>query len=132
VPAGALTPQDLERIHEQFHEAHARAYGYAAREDPVELVNVRLTAIGVSPKPRLKALPQGTGDFREAVKGERPIWFGETSGFVSCPVIDRYRLRWGDRLSGPAVIEELDSTTVVHPNYEALVDQYGNLLLRRR
>jgi N-methylhydantoinase A len=131
-PAGDLTPQDLERIQEQFHEAHARTYGYAAREDPVELVNVRLTAIGVSPKPRLKALPQGSDDFREAVKGDRPVWFGEASGFVSCPVVDRYRLQWGNRISGPAVIEELDSTTVVHPGYLAVVDQYGNLLLQRR
>jgi N-methylhydantoinase A len=131
-PAGDLTPEDLERIQEQFHEAHARAYGYAAREDLVELVNVRLTAIGVSPKPRLKALPQGSGDFRGAVKGHRPVWFGETSGFVPCPVVDRYRLRWGDRIAGPAVIEELDSTTVVHPDYLIVVDQYGNLLLQRR
>jgi N-methylhydantoinase A len=132
VPTGALTLQDLERVHEQFHEAHARAYGYAAREDPVELVNVRLTAIGVSPKPRLKALPPGKGDCNEAVKGERPVWFSETSGFTACPIVDRYRLRWGDVVPGPAVIEEVDSTTVVHLGYEALVDEYGNLLLRRR
>jgi N-methylhydantoinase A len=79
----------------------------------------------------LKALPPGTGDFREAVKGHRPVWFSETSGFVPCPIVDRYGLRWGDQVPGPAVIEELDSTTVVHPNYEALVDQHGNLLLRR-
>jgi len=132
VPAGPLTPQGLEQILEQFHEAHARVYGYAAREDPVELVNVRLTAIGVSPKPQLKALPRGTGDVGTAVKGRRPVWFSETSGFASCPVMDRYRLRWGDQIAGPVVIEELDSTTVVHPRYEALVDQYGNLLLRQR
>jgi N-methylhydantoinase A len=132
VPAGALTPQDLERLQEQFHEAHARAYGYAAREDPVELVNVRLTAIGVSPKPQVKALPKGTGDIRDAVKGQRPVWFSEASGFIACPIVDHYRLRWGDAVPGPTVIEELDATTVVHPAYEAQVDQYGNLLLRRR
>jgi N-methylhydantoinase A len=132
VPAGTLTAEDLECIQEQFHAAHTRAYGYAAREDPVELVNVRLTAIGISPKPRLKALPKGTGDFQAAVKGHRPVWFSETAGFTSCPIVDRYRLRWGDVVPGPAVIEELDSTTVVHPDDEAQVDQYGNLLLRRR
>jgi N-methylhydantoinase A len=132
VPAGALTRQDMERIQEQFHEAHARAYGYAAREDPVELVNVRLTAIGVSPKPRLRALPKGSGDFHAAVKGHRPVWFSETSGFASCPIVDRYHLHWGDQVPGPAVIEEFDATTVVHPDYAALVDQHGNLLLRRR
>jgi N-methylhydantoinase A len=132
VPAGALTAQDLERIREQFHEAHARAYGYAAREDPVELVNVRLTAIGVSPKPQLKALPKGTGDFQAAAKGRRPVWFSETFGFTSCPIIDRYRLCGGDVVPGPVVIEEIDSTTVVHPGFEVQVDGFGNLLLRRR
>jgi N-methylhydantoinase A len=132
VPAGTLTAADLECIREQFHAAHTRAYGYAAREDPVELVNVRLTAIGVSPKPRLKALPEGTGDYQAAMKGHRPVWFGETAGFTSCPIVDRYHLRWGDVVPGPAVIEELDSTTVVHPDHEVEVDQHGNLLLRRR
>jgi hypothetical protein len=44
VPSSALTAPDVERLQEQFHEAHARTYGYAAREDPVELVNMRLTA----------------------------------------------------------------------------------------
>ena len=76
VAEGALTAPDVERILEQFHEAHARVW-YAAREDAVELVNVRLTAIGVSPKPQLKALPQGTGTIQAAVKGHRPVWFGE-------------------------------------------------------
>jgi N-methylhydantoinase A len=132
VPAGALTAPDVERIQEQFHEAHTSAYGYAAREDAVELVNVRLTAIGVSPKPQLKVLPHGTGDLQKAMKGYRPVWFGETSEFTSCPIVDRYHLCWGDVVPGPAVIEELDSTTVVHPGYAAHVDQYGNLLLRRR
>jgi N-methylhydantoinase A len=132
VPAGALTPQDMARTLEQFHAAHTRAYGYAAREDPVELVNVRLTAVGVSAKPQLKALAHGTGDVRQAVKGSRPVWFAEISGFASCPVIDRHGLRDGDRIAGPAVIEELDSTTVVHPGYEVRVDQFGNLLLGQR
>jgi N-methylhydantoinase A len=132
VPAGALTPQDVARTLEQFHAAHTRAYGYAAREDPVELVNVRLTAVGVSAKPQLKALARGTGDVRQAVKGHRPVWFAEISGFASCPVIDRHGLRDGDRIAGPAVIEELDSTTVVHPGYEVRVDQFGNLLLGQR
>ena len=116
VPAGALTAPDGERLLEQFHEAHARAYGYAAREDAVELVNVRLTAIGVSPKPQLKALPHGTGNFQAAVKGQRQVWFGEIEEFALLPVVDRYRLCWGDEVPGPAVVEELDSTTV-HPSW---------------
>jgi N-methylhydantoinase A len=131
VPPGSLTPQDLEALQEAFHAAHARAYGYAAREDPVELVNVRVTALGVSPKPQLKALPRGTGDSAGAVKASRPVWFSEEAGFRPCPILDRYRLRWGDVVTGPAVIEEPDSTTVVHPGYRAVVDEQGNLLLQR-
>ncbi len=131
VPSGPLTSQGLEQLHEQFHAAHARAYGYDAREDAVELVNVRLTALGVSPKPRLPALPQGSSDPAQALKGQRPVWFSETAGFTPCPVLDRARLRWGNIVPGPAVIEALDATTLVHPGYQATVDQYGNLLLRR-
>ncbi len=131
VPAGALTPPLLASLQEQFHQAHARAYGYDAPEDPIELVNVRLTALGVSPKPQLRTLPQSRGDISAALKGHRQVWFSETSGFVSSPILDRLQLRWGDSVQGPAVIEELDSTTVIHPDYQARVDQHGNLLLRR-
>ena len=131
VPSGPLTPQALTQLHEQFHAAHARAYGYDAREDAIELVNIRLTALGVSPKPRLPALPQGSSDPSEARKGQRPVWFSETGGFTSCPILDRVRLRWDNVVPGPAVIEELDATTLVHPGYQAAVDQYGNLLMRR-
>jgi N-methylhydantoinase A len=131
VPPGPLTPQHLAELQQQFHAAHTRAYGYAAPEDPIELVNVRLTALGISPKPRLQALPQGSGDISAAVKGHRQVWFNETADFLSCPILDRLRLRWGDVVTGPAIIEELDATTVVHPGYQAQVDQPGNLLLRR-
>ena len=131
MPAGALTSEGLTQLHEQFHAAHARAYGYDAREDAIELVNIRLTALGISPKPRLPELPRGSSDPTEAQKGQRPVWFSETAGFTSCPVLDRTRLRWQNVVSGPAVIEELDATTLLHPGYQAVVDQYGNLVLRR-
>ena len=91
VPSGVLTlPQALAQLHEQFHAAHARAYGYDARgEDAIELVNIRLTALGVSPKPRLPALPQGSADPGGARKGQRSVWFSETGGFTACPILDR-------------------------------------------
>jgi N-methylhydantoinase A len=130
LPAGPLTPVDLERVGEAFHAAHERAYGYAAREDTIELVNVRLTAIGVSPKPRRPALPKATGDPTTAIKGRRPVWFAETGGFADCAVLDRRRLAWGHVVTGPAAIEEMDATTLVHPGWAAHVDEHGNLLLR--
>jgi N-methylhydantoinase A len=131
VPTGALTSGHLETLQQQFHQTHTRAYGYAAPEDPIELINVRLTVLGLSPKPRLQALSPGSGDISAAVKGQRQVWFSESAGFLPCPIVDRLRLRWGDVVPGPAVIEELDATTVVHPGYQGQVDQHGNLLLRR-
>lgn len=131
VPAGVLTPETMQQLQEQFHAAHVRAYGYDAREDAVELVNVRLTALGVSPKPRLSDVPQGDSDPAAAVKGQRPVWFSETRGFTTCQVLDRARLRAGNVIHGPAVVEELDATTLIHPGYRASVDAPGNLLLSR-
>ena len=60
----------------------------------------------------------------------RPVYFAEAGGFVDCAVLNRYRLPAGALIPGPAVVEEFDSTTVVHPGYQATVDQYGNLLIR--
>ena len=65
-----------------------------------------------------------------AVKGERPVYFSETSDYVVCRVYDRYRLLAGNRLHGPAIVEELDSTVVIHPDYHAEVDLHGNLIIQ--
>ena len=129
LPGGELGGDVVSRARSQFEEAHQRAYGYTAQEDPIELVNLRLTAVGrLSPLPRKKAA-RGSGDPAGAQKGERRVWFQETGEHVACIVYDRYRLRGGDSLSGPAVIEEMDSSTIVLPGYGARVDEYGNLLL---
>ena len=118
---GRFTPEVAAR----FHREHDRAYGYSAPAEPTELVNVRLTALGKIAKPRLREVGvRGT-----ATPARRPVYFAEAGGYVDTPVHDRYRLGAGAVLDGPAVVEELDSTTVVHPGYRATVDRYGNLLV---
>jgi N-methylhydantoinase A len=64
-----------------------------------------------------------------AKKATRPVYFGEAGRFVDCPIYDRYQLTAGTVVLGPAVVEEFDSTTVIHPGYQARVDDVGNLLL---
>src|SRR5262249_56438391 len=59
VPSGPLSAADIDRLRAEFHGSHERAYGYAAPDDPVELVNVRLAAVGVTAKPRRAPLPHG-------------------------------------------------------------------------
>jgi N-methylhydantoinase A len=131
VPSEILEPAHLTDLANQFHKAHEHAYGYAAPEDPIELVNIRLTALGVSPKPQSIILAKGSGDVSKATKDHRAVWFSESSGFVTCPILDRSLLLQDDHVPGPAIIEELDSTTLVHPAYQARVDQSGNLLIER-
>jgi N-methylhydantoinase A len=113
----------------RFHDAHERTYGFAAPEEPVELVSVRLTTVGRIEKPPARAL-EATGP--AVPKGERRVYFSETDEFVDCPVYDRYTLARGSTFPGPAVVEELDSTTVVHPGFGVRVDDRGNLVIERR
>jgi len=130
VPPGPLSSADLARLREQFDAMHERAYGYAAAEDPVELVNVRLAAVGVTPKPRRAALPEGGPSAAPALKGRRDIWFAEAEGFRPTGVFARGKLLRGNVIDGPAIIEEPDASTLVHPGWTASVDEHANLVLR--
>ncbi len=112
----------------RFHAEHERTYGFAAPGEPVELVGVRLTAVGRIDKPPPRRLEPGGAPVE---KERRGVYFAEAGGFVDCPVFDRYLLPAGARLEGPAVVEELDSTTLVHPGFAATVDTFGNLVLER-
>jgi N-methylhydantoinase A len=131
VPEGPLTDGDLARLRDEFHAAHERAYGYAAPEDAVELVNVRLAAVGVTPKPRRAPLPEGGASPASAEKSRRQVWFAEAGGFRSTPVFDRGKLLRGNAIAGPAIVEEHDASTLVHPGWTATVDEHANLVLRK-
>jgi N-methylhydantoinase A len=119
---------DLAAVVDRFHGEHERAYGFAAPGEPVELVALKVTAIGRIPKPALAA-PDGGAEAATAVVAMRRVHFAEAGGFVDAPRYARARLATGERVSGPAVIEEVDSSTVVHPGFAALVDDVGNLVV---
>lgn len=121
VPAG-------DRLLERFHAEHDRTYGFNAPEEPVEVVSLRLTSIGRIAKP--PARPLEAGDC-PAPKERRPVYFAEAGDYVDCPIYDRYALPAGARFDGPAIVEEFDSTTVVHPHFAVTVDDVGNLIILR-
>jgi N-methylhydantoinase A len=131
LPAEQLDASKIDRVLEQFHIEHDRAYGYSAPTEPVEFVNLRLTAIGKIAKPRLRELEGNNTDIAAAQKATRSVYFAESDGYVECPIYDRYLLGPGSILTGPAIVEEIDSTTVIHPGYSAQVDRFGNLILTR-
>jgi len=64
-------------------------------------------------------------------KERRPVYFAEVGAYVDCPIYDRYSLAAGAAFAGPAVVEEFDSTTVVHPGFSVSVDDVGNLIIER-
>ena len=95
------------------------------------MVNFRLAAVGSIAKPRLREIDPASGPASEARKGTRPVWFGRAGGFVATPVYDRSRLGADHRFEGPAIVEEMDSTTLVLPGYAVTVDRFANLLVTR-
>jgi N-methylhydantoinase A len=111
----------------RFHAEHERTYGFAAPAEPVELVSVRLTSIGRIAKPPVRPLDPGGAEPKE----RREVYFAEAGGYVDCPIYDRYALGAGATFAGPAVVEEFDSTTVVHPGFAVTVDGTGNLLIEK-
>jgi N-methylhydantoinase B len=138
LPPGALDAAHAAETVERFHAAHEKRYGYSYRaEHPgaraarqgVEWVNVRVVGVGVTGRPTPRAMAAGDGHAERARTGARPVEFGD--GDVACPVYDRARLQPGDRLTGPAIVEEFGATTVVFPGQRVEVDRFGNMILTR-
>jgi N-methylhydantoinase A len=129
VPDGPIVAATLDALAAGFAAAHRRAYGFVAEGDPIQLVTFRLEATGIVPKARLVAQPDCGPDASAARIGERAVWLPEARGFVACDVFDRDRLRAGNRITGPAIIEQMDATTVVLPGMIAWVEPYMNLIL---
>jgi N-methylhydantoinase A len=124
---GRINRLVTEALAEAFHAKHAQTYGHANRAEPVQLVNLRVTALG-----RLPALTLAQrADPDSARLRERDVWFAG-AGFIATPVHWRPGLLPGTLLSGPAIIEALDSTTVVPPGWAARFDEFGCIRLARR
>jgi N-methylhydantoinase A len=115
-----------DALAEAFHAKHAQTYGHANRAEAVQLVNLRVTALG-----RLPALTLAQrADPDSATMRERDVWFAET-GFIATPVHWRLGLAPGTLIAGPAIIEALDSTTIVPPGWQARIDEFGCIRLAR-
>ena len=129
--SGKLEQRDVEEIVERFHDAHVRSYGYASRDNAVEVVNLRVTALASMPRPDLASDSRnGGGDPSRARIGERSVYFRNEPKTTS--IYDRSGLRPGDVIEGPAIVEQLDSTTVVWEHQTATVDNHLNLLVTGR
>jgi len=128
-PAGEATAGTLASLRERFHAEHDRAYGHGYPDESTEFVNFRLSALGNIRKPKLREVAARSGPASQARKGMRQVHFDGSGGFVPTPIYDRARLAAGHRFGSPAIVEEMDSTTLVLPGYSVEVDRYANLLI---
>ena len=128
--AAAIDEASLGRLREAFERRHTQMYGYAAPDQAVQAVTFRIEATGAVRQARIEPQPTATNPVRDARIGTREVWLAEHTGFVSCPVYARDRLGPGHRIEGPAVIEQMDATTLVLPGQTATVDAYLNMLIQ--
>jgi len=129
-------PVELERVNEnglqdfvrRFHQAHQNQYGYSIDDVDVEIVNCRMKAVGVVPNAALMS-PAKSGSFADALLDTRSVYFGPVDGWLETKVYRRSKLPVGEYVGGPVIIEEMSSTTVVHPRQKAQLDKFGNILV---
>ncbi|HUZ74381.1 MAG TPA: hydantoinase/oxoprolinase family protein [Stellaceae bacterium] len=130
LPLALFRDEDRAGIKRRFDEVHARRYGYAAEGEPAEIVSLRSAVTGTMAKPPAALVAAGgEAPPDDAFHGTRPVYFAEAGGAVATPTFARDALRGGNRIAGPALVEEYASTTVLHPGDRLEVDAFGNLVV---
>jgi N-methylhydantoinase A len=125
---GELTAETLARAEVDFRSAQFAFYGTHS-DDRCEIVSLRVRTVQRVEKPELPLLPPREARLADALEGRRSAWFAEALDFVETPVYAREKLPRGERLQGPALIEEAHSTTVCPPGFRFEVDRFGNLVI---
>ena len=116
----------VERLTQAFEALYSRRYGFRRAGHPVEIVVLRIAAIGQVERHGLAPLAARSARLEDALKERRPVYL-DGHWHRDCPIYDRARLGADAALRGPAVIEEFGSTTVIPPGWGAGVDRWGNL-----
>ncbi len=130
IPPEHFDTQDRKAIKALFDAVHAQRYGTSAPSEPAEIASLRTTVTGIVEKPGLVPIARGgTVPTKDALTGTRKAYFEEAAGFVDTPTFARAALLAGNCITGPALVEEHASTTVVLPNDSLEVDDIGNLAI---
>ncbi len=131
-----INKQDIENnnlsgIASKFHPEHNRLYGYSLEGDgtPLELINLRLSALGKTDKPRFSGEDYGGEDPKDAFKHMRTAYIPSKKAMEPVPVYDGFKLRFGNKIEGPAIIEQVNTTTFITDEYAMVCDKYGSYTL---
>ncbi len=127
IPLGAddLSAKDCEALAATFHATHKRSYGFFSEIETVEFVNMKVKAMGEYDKPPLPTLPERLA--AEPAARRRTLF--STGNWYDTPVFQRDSLAAGQKLTGPAIIEQMDTTTLIFPGDSGVIDAWGNLII---
>jgi len=130
----AIAAHDAAAIARAFHAEHNRLYGYSLEQEkaPVEIINVRVQAVGVTDRPAYREKPWVGPDASAARKGRRSVYIPEAGAFREIPVYDGHRTGFGNRIDGPAMIEQETTAIFVSADFDCVVDAYGSFALFRK
>lgn len=131
IPEEEVNKLDFAAMVERFHPEHFQLYGYELKDEgtPVELINMRLRAIGNTDKPRFVEQEPAGPDASAARKGEREVYIPTDKAYKKVPIYDAFSLKFGNEIQGPAILEQVNTTIFVTPEYKVLVDKFGSYTL---
>jgi N-methylhydantoinase A len=131
VPRELIDARDTVAIARAFNAEHNRLYGYSleAENTPIEIINVRVQAIGITDKPTYRQEAWAGADASKALKGKRSMYIPETKSFRETPVYDGHKMHYGNRVTGPAMIEQVTTAIFVSDAYDCAVDALGSFVI---
>jgi len=131
VDSGSIDDAWIEKVRRDFHDIHEREYSRRFEDSDIEIPNVRVRGIGLMPPLKVPEVEHGDESPDDALRYERDAWFRVGGSLEQVPTrfYDRTALKAGNRLDGPAIVNQYDSTTVIPPGLSAHVDRFGNIVI---
>ena len=126
LPEKYLSTSDIDSIKGLFSDKHQQLFTFSDPDREVELLTLKVEAIGKIPRPSIKGEPVDGKNPDQALKGNRGVYFTEAKEFLDSKIYDGDLLKPGNVVEGPAVVEEMALTLIIPPKFSFEVDQYGN------
>jgi len=121
--------KSIKKLGEMFHQQHQYLFGHSSPDAAAEFVTLSVSATGPIAKGRMFEIEKGSTSPDQAKKAIRKVYFEEFNEYVDCPTFERLSLKANNVIIGPAIVEQMDSTTVIPPKQKATVDKFGNIII---
>ena len=124
-----MDKSSIEKLEKMFHQRHETLFGHSSPEAAVEFITLSVSAEGPMEKGQTSEIEKGSANPDQAKKATRQVYFEEFNGYQDCPTFERKLLKAGNIITGPAIVEQMDTTIVIPTRQKAKVDNYGNIII---